>query len=147
MGELRNYELYVILRPDLDEEDVQTFVEHIAQLANDRQGFVGNVKIRDVRKLAYAIQKIQEGRDVIFQLRLPPGASNEIEKLLQLNESVLRYLTTQFSGEIAPEVLDSSSSEEAEEMADSEHPEEIEPEGIEETVGVESKEDAEEKQQ
>ncbi len=112
MGKLRSYELYVVLRPELDGEEVQAFTDQLTQLVTDQQGSVASIQVKDVRKLAYAIKKTLEGRDIILQLRLPPGTTKEIERLLQLNETVLRYLTTRIADLPEPEevVADDDSS-------------------------------------
>ena len=101
MGDLRRYELYVILRPELEEDDIQAFVSQVTRFVEDRNGRVLEAEVKDLRKLSYAIKKVLEGRDVIFQLYLPPGATNEIEHQLRLNETVLRYLTTRVFEEVA----------------------------------------------
>ncbi len=103
MGKLRSYELYVVLRPELDEEGIQSFTDHLTQLVTDHRGSMASIQVKDVRKLAYAIEKTLEGRDIILQLRLPPGPTKEIERLLQLNETVLRYLTTRIPDLPEPE--------------------------------------------
>jgi len=142
MGKLRSYELYVVLRPELDEEGIQAFTDHLTQLAADHQGSVASIQVKDVRKLAYAIEKTLEGRDIILQLRLPPGTTKEIERLLQLNETVLRYLTTRIPDLPEPEEEatndDSSPAMEVEEVGE-EDPVSLEaPESAIETEAVDT---------
>ncbi len=145
MGDLRRYEMYVVLRPELDEDGIQDFVDQITRLVADRQGGVVDVEVKNLRKLAYAIKKVLEGRDVIFQLHLPPGKSNEIEQLLRLNETVLRYLVTRTAGEEAVEVIvPAESPAEAEgepEPAPEAEAEEVEVEEPEETIEPEEPEE------
>lgn len=145
MGELRRYEMYVVLRPEVDDDDIQDFVDQITGLVADQQGGVVDVQVKNLRKLAYAIKKVLEGRDVIFQLHLPPGKSNEIERLLRLNEAVLRYLVTRTAGAEAVEVIVpeqppaelEDEPEPAPETEEVEEPEEaIEPEEPEETAAT-----------
>lgn len=145
MGELRRYEMYVVLRPEVDDDDIQDFVDQITGLVADQQGGVVDVQVKNLRKLAYAIKKVLEGRDVIFQLHLPPGKSNEIERLLRLNEAVLRYLVTRTAGAEAVEVIVpeqppaelEDEPEPAPEAEEVEEPEEaIEPEEPEETAAT-----------
>ncbi|NOZ06040.1 MAG: 30S ribosomal protein S6 [Chloroflexi bacterium] len=143
MGKLRSYELYVVLRPELDEEAIQAFTDHLTQLVTDHQGSVASIQVKNVRKLAYAIEKTLEGRDIILQLRLPPGPTKEIERLLQLNETVLRYLTTRIPDLPEPEEEettsdDSSPAKEIEEVVEEEPTSPDAPEAAIETEAVDS---------
>jgi small subunit ribosomal protein S6 len=146
MGDLRYYELYVVLRPELEEDDVDAFVSQVNGLVEDRHGKVLDTEVRGLRKLSYAIQKVLEGRDVIFQLGLPPGATNEIERLLRLNEQVLRYLTTRIPDDliVVPEAPSEAPAEETPEPAkvlDEQAEAEAEEPGIGEEEEEESREE------
>ena len=44
------------------------------------------------RKLAYPIQRHQEGNYVLTQLNMDPQKTGELERSLQISEEVLRHL-------------------------------------------------------
>jgi small subunit ribosomal protein S6 len=50
------------------------------------------VNARGKRRLAYPIKKKVEGQDVIINFHTPAPALAEIERVLKLDEQVLRYL-------------------------------------------------------
>jgi small subunit ribosomal protein S6 len=93
---MREYELYLVIDADVEEEDVETTVERMSQLiqAGDgkTQGEVIEVTARGKRRLAYPIKRKVEGQDFIINFHTPPQALAEMERVLKLNEQVLRYL-------------------------------------------------------
>ena len=67
---MNNYELGVILRPTLSEEEVNSAVEKLKNFIEER-GEVVKVDLWGRRKLAYPIQKYQEGYYVFFNFKFP----------------------------------------------------------------------------
>lgn len=93
--EPRQYELMVLLRPDLNDERLQAAIERVKTVIADQGGTVTFEKYDTPwgrRRLAYPIQKFQEAFYALFQLRCPPSRTREIERELRLNEQVLRHL-------------------------------------------------------
>ncbi len=95
---MREYELYMILDADAGEEAAQAIVEKVSQLILAGHGGTGGqvvkVNVRGKRRLAFPIKKKLEGHDVILTFHTPPQALAEIERILKLEERVLRYLLT-----------------------------------------------------
>jgi small subunit ribosomal protein S6 len=93
---MREYELYLIIDADAEEEAVDAIVERVSRLitASDGEttGEVIKVTARGKRRLAYPVKKKVEGQDVIVNFHTPPPALAEIERVLKLDEQVLRYL-------------------------------------------------------
>jgi len=93
---MREYELYVVLNADAEEESVGSVVERVTQLAtagpDGAHGEMTKVEARGKRRLAYAIGKVTEGHDIIFTFQASPAVLPEIERFLKLDEQVLRYL-------------------------------------------------------
>jgi small subunit ribosomal protein S6 len=87
------YETTFILEPGLDEARVNEEVERVSQWIKDLGGEVLEVQRWGKRRLAYEIEKRRDG---IYTLVLFQGGGSmvrEIERRLQLNESVVRVLT------------------------------------------------------
>jgi small subunit ribosomal protein S6 len=88
---LPSYELTYILRP-LDEPALSAVNERIANLIASSGGEITARNDWGKRHLAYPIRKLNEGFYVVLQVNLPPQAVRSIERALQLNDDVLRYL-------------------------------------------------------
>jgi len=89
---MRNYELTYIIHPDLDDSAFQALNEQIASWISDGGGKIGKSDIWGKKKMAYEIRKQSEGNYVHLQVEMDPSLGAEIERQLQLQESVLRYL-------------------------------------------------------
>ena len=93
---MRQYELYLVIDAESEEEDVNAIVERMTQLISagngGTSGEVIKVDARGKRRLAYPIKKKVESQDFVFTYHTPPQALTEIERVLKLDEQVLRYL-------------------------------------------------------
>ena len=89
---MRDYELVVILSPELAEEDVPAAIDRLSQLIGDRGGEVRDVDRWGRRKLAYPINKHLEGNYLVTQVRLEPDRTSDVEAGLRISEEVLRHL-------------------------------------------------------
>jgi small subunit ribosomal protein S6 len=89
---LRDYELVVILSPELAEEDLPAAIDRLSQLIVDRGGEVKDVDRWGRRKLAYPISKHLEGNYLVTQVRLEPDRTSDVEAGLRISEEVLRHL-------------------------------------------------------
>jgi small subunit ribosomal protein S6 len=89
---LRDYELVVIISPDVAEEDVPATIEKINQLVIGRGGEVTQIDHWGRKKLAYPIKKHLEGNYVVSQVKLEPGQVVSLAAGLRLSEEVLRHL-------------------------------------------------------
>lgn len=87
---MRNYELMVILDPNLDERTVAPSLETFLNVVRKDGGSIGNVDIWGKRRLAYEISKNSEGIYAVIDLSAEPATVSELDRQLKLNESVLR---------------------------------------------------------
>jgi small subunit ribosomal protein S6 len=98
---MREYELYLVLDAEADEEETSASLERVTQLilAGDGQtsGEVIKLDARGKRRLAYPVNKKTEGQDAILTFQTPPQTLSEIERVLKLDELVLRYLLVRTS--------------------------------------------------
>ncbi len=90
---MRQYELMVIFRPDFDIKDAKKRDEVIFKLLG------ASVKVQEVtdmgkKRLAYPIQKHEEGHYVLAMLAADALKVGEIEKQMRLQTDVIRYLLT-----------------------------------------------------
>ncbi len=86
-----SYELIYILRAQ-DEPGLNALNERITNLIASSGGEVTGRNEWGRRHLAYPIRKNNEGYYVALNVNLPPQAVRTVERALQLNDDVLRYL-------------------------------------------------------
>lgn len=99
---MRDYELMIVLDPNLDEAAIEAMHTRIQTLVTQRGGTVENVDTWGRRRLAYPISRFRDGFYILFRLQLPPTAAVEIERALELTETVLRHLLVRSEGLAAP---------------------------------------------
>jgi small subunit ribosomal protein S6 len=89
------YECVLIARNDVTQQQVEAVADTIAaQFEADGHG--GTIDKREywgLRSLAYRIKKNRKGHYMLLGINAPPVSVNEMERLLGLNEDVLRFMT------------------------------------------------------
>lgn len=91
---MRNYELIVILHPDMDEQNVEANVERIKGWITAAGGNITKQEPWGKRRMAYRIRKQIEGHYVLFQAEMDPATTSDLERNLSLTEQVMRFLLT-----------------------------------------------------
>ena len=86
---VRNYELMVILDPDLEERTIAPSLDRFLTVVTKSGGTV-KTEIWGRRRMAYEINKQAEGIYAIIDIQAEPAAVQELDRQLNLNESVLR---------------------------------------------------------
>jgi small subunit ribosomal protein S6 len=87
---MRRYELMVILDPDLEERTITPSLEQFLTVVKNAGGTVEKIDVWGRRRLAYEINKKHEGIYAVVDLTTEPAAVKELDRQLNLNESVLR---------------------------------------------------------
>jgi small subunit ribosomal protein S6 len=88
-----DYEVTYILRPHLEEADAEAQVNHIAEQLKTAGGEVtGEIERQGKRRLAYEIGDAREGYYVVMRFKSDAAQAKELERLLRLNENVIRAL-------------------------------------------------------
>ncbi len=90
----REYEVMVILDPELDERTVPPSLDTFLNVIRQDGGTVGSVEVWGRRRLAYEINKKSEGIYAVLDVTCSPAAVAELDRQLGLNESVLRTKVT-----------------------------------------------------
>ena len=89
------YECVLIARNDVTQQQVEAVADTIAaQFEADGHG--GTIDKREywgLRSLAYRIKKNRKGHYMLLGINAPPVSVNEMERLLGLNEDILRFMT------------------------------------------------------
>ena len=87
---MRHYELMVIFEPPLDERPVAPSLDTLLNVVREEGGKVDKVDVWGKRRLAYEIKKNSEGIYAVVEMNCEPATVQELDRLLTLNESVLR---------------------------------------------------------
>jgi len=87
---MRHYELMVILDPDLEERTIGPSLDRFLSVVRSSGGSVEKVDIWGRRRLAYEIDKRVEGIYAVVDVQAEPATVRELDRQLNLNESVLR---------------------------------------------------------
>lgn len=86
----RQYELMIILDPEVDERNLEPALEKLLKVVIDDGGSIENVDIWGKRRLAYEIQKKTEGIYVVIDMTTTSATAQELDRQLGLNESIMR---------------------------------------------------------
>ena len=89
---MRLYEVVYILDPALEESAVTAKLDQLHQLATSKGGEVSAVDHWGTRQLTYPINKLSRGYYVAAQLTAVPEALPEYERMLKLDDEIIRYL-------------------------------------------------------
>lgn len=88
-----DYEVTYIIRPTLEEAEVDARIEQLsAQLQTNGGEVVGEIEKMGKRRLAYEIDDVREGYYVVMKFKSEPAAAKELERQMRLNEDVMRAL-------------------------------------------------------
>lgn len=91
---MNNYEIMVVIQPDLDETAFKAILDKINGWINDAGGSVTKTDLWGKRRLANRIRKMSEGLYVLLNAQMPSAFTRELERNLFYNESILRFLIT-----------------------------------------------------
>jgi small subunit ribosomal protein S6 len=89
----RIYEEMFILRPDATEEEITPIVDQLKSTVTSAGGTIDKEERWGVRKLAYRVEKRNEGYYVLMQFTAGPQTVKEVERRLRVNDAVLKYMT------------------------------------------------------
>ena len=91
---MRRYELMLLLRPDLEDDKLQSAVEKVTRAIVNAGGSLSKVSPWGKRRLAYPIQHLREASYFLIHFDIEPSAVREIERGLLISEEILRHLVT-----------------------------------------------------
>jgi small subunit ribosomal protein S6 len=87
---MRQYEMMVIVDPEVDERTVKPSLEKYLTVVTGDKGTVDNVDIWGRRRLAYPIKKKNDGIYAVINFTAESATAKELERQLGLNETILR---------------------------------------------------------
>jgi small subunit ribosomal protein S6 len=93
---MRTYELMFVVDPRVSDEEVVTMTQdYKTMITAGNTAEITGEENWGRRKLAYPINKVNEGKYVLFFIQSPDGKNNlhEVEHRMRQNDKILRFLT------------------------------------------------------
>jgi small subunit ribosomal protein S6 len=89
---LRDYEMVVILNPEIGDDVVAESLERLNEGVTGRGGEVVDVSHWGRRRMAYPIRRHFEGNYVVSQIKMDPAQVPALEGSLRISEEVIRHM-------------------------------------------------------
>ena len=90
---MRRYETFVIIDPDITQEQREPVLERVRELITQHDGFLVFEDVWGDRKMAYAIKKKARGYYVRFDYCGLAPLVNEIERFFRIDDRAIKYMT------------------------------------------------------
>ena len=97
---MNQYEVMYVIDPALEDSARVELINRFSDLVKKNGGEVDRIDEWGKRRLAYAIQYKTEGYYVLMYIKAPAELPREIERNMKISDSVLRYLTVRYEGEL-----------------------------------------------
>jgi len=89
---VRNYETMYILKPHLEEEAVNAFITRFEDVVKNNGGEITKTELWGKRRLAFEVNDTSEGFYVLMTFKSPSSASQELDRILRIQDDVVRHL-------------------------------------------------------
>ena len=90
---MNKYESVLIARQDLGASQVNALVDSLKEVVSAQGGEVVRVDNWGLKNLAYRIKKNRKGYYVLLNISAPAQAIAEYERVMRVNEDIIRYMT------------------------------------------------------
>jgi small subunit ribosomal protein S6 len=90
---MRTYEIMFIVRPDVEEADLDKLIETFSGYVTAGNGEVKSVEKMGRRRLAYTVRKFNDGFYVLFHVATEGNQIGELERRLRVTEQVIKFIT------------------------------------------------------
>ena len=108
---MRRYETIYILRPTLNEDEINTIIENTNTILGTDGGQMISLDKWGLRKLAYLIQKEPQGYYVYCDYATAPANVTEMERKFRIDDSVMKYMTVKLADAITAEGVEAARGE------------------------------------
>ena len=89
----RTYEVMYIVRPDVEEADLDKLIEGFNTVVANGGGEVSNVEKLGRRRLAYTVRKFLDGQYVLLHVSADGPLIAELERRLRVTEQIIKFIT------------------------------------------------------
>jgi small subunit ribosomal protein S6 len=95
----RTYEIMFIVRPDVEEADQDKLIETFSGYVTSGGGSIKSTEKMGRRRLAYTVQKFNDGIYVLLIVEAPASLVSELERRLRVQEQVIKFITVRMDEE------------------------------------------------
>jgi small subunit ribosomal protein S6 len=95
----RTYEIMFIVRPDVEEADLDKLIEGFQKNVTDGGGEVKATEKMGRRRLAYTVRKFNDGFYVLLTIAAAGSLISEVERRLRVSEQVIKFITVRMDEE------------------------------------------------
>ncbi len=88
---MTNYEITFIISSMLEDAKKEATIEVVKEIIS-KDGSVDKVDVWGMRKLAYPIQKREEGYYVVMEFKASPELPKELDRRLRIMDEVIRHI-------------------------------------------------------
>lgn len=90
---MTNYGLMYIIDPTLEQDKKDAAVEAVKEIVTNNGGEVSDVNVWGMKKLAYPIEKKEEGYYVVMEFKANTDVPKELDRRLKISDAVIRHQT------------------------------------------------------
>lgn len=91
---MRSYEIMLAINPQLEDKELDSLLDKLKKLIIDAKGEITKINKWGKRKLAFEIKDFTEAVYVVLNFKLDEKNIAEMERVIKLEERVIRYLLT-----------------------------------------------------
>ncbi len=95
----RLYEVMFIVRPDLEDEEVEKLLTGFSSTVTSGGGVVKSAEKMGRRKLAYLVRKFADGNYILLTIEANGAVVTELERRLRVTEPVIKFITVRMDEE------------------------------------------------
>jgi small subunit ribosomal protein S6 len=95
----RTYEIMFIVRPDVEEAEIDKLIEGFSANVTNGGGEVKSVEKMGRRRLAYTVRKFNDGFYILLNIAAEGSLITEIERRLRVSEQVIKFITVRMDEE------------------------------------------------
>ena len=91
---MRSYEIMFAINPQLEDKELDPLLDKVKKLITEAKGEITKTNKWGKRKLAYEIKDFTEAIYVVLNFSVDEKIIAELERVIKLEERVIRYLLT-----------------------------------------------------
>ncbi len=100
------YEIMFILNPDMGEEEREKFISRLNGIITKNKGEVIRLNDLGIKSMTYKIKKKSRGQYVLMYLEGPGAMVAEIERMLRIDENVIRFVVVKLDRQVTRQDLE-----------------------------------------
>ena len=103
---MKRYEVIVIIKTDLTEEDINAIIERSSNIITERKGVIAKMEKWGKRRLAYEINKQRDGFYFFIDYAGNGAIVAEMERNFKIDDRILKFMTVTKEGAVTREGMD-----------------------------------------